>query len=643
MPTADALLGLPPTYSPPTPLRAGPVSLLFSDGDLRHIRVGGVEVVRRIYVAVRDHDWGTVPVTLHDFHLDAHPDHFRITFTARHRWPGIGFDWQGSITGSPDGNLDFEMDGIATTAFRRNRIGFCILHPAAWHGQPCRVEHVDGRHVESAFPDAISPHQPFFDLRALTQTVPGGTQVECRMEGDTFEMEDQRNWTDASYKTYSTPLSIPYPVQVQPGDVVRQAVRIRLHGTAPTADATPHQPCVVTLGEHAVATLPALGLGCASHGELLSDNEIAHLAALHLSHLRVDLDLVAPDLAQRLEQVNREAVAVGAALEVAIHIGENVIAELDTLTAAVRTIRPTVVRWLVFPRHAPTTTPALITAARLALLPLTPNAAIGGGTNMYFTQLNRNRPPADHLDCVAYSINPQVHAFDNLSLVETLEAQPMTVTSARTFSAGTPVVISPITLRPRFNPDATGAPPPPDPSRLPDRVDPRQPTLFAAAWTLGALAALAPCGLSAFTLFETTGDAGVMQTATGPALPDQFPAASGDLYPLYHVLADVGEFAGGEVLAVEAGDPLHLAALSLRGDGRRRTLIANLTPETQAVIVFGLASSAQTRTLSTASLELARTAPKEFRDTFSALHNFNDGAATLALSPYAVVCIDDQP
>ena len=35
------------------------------------------------------------------------------------------------------------------------------------------------------------------------------------------------------------------------------------------------------------------------------------------------------------------------------------------------------------------------------------------------------------LDLVTLAINPQVHAFDNASLVETLEAQAMVVASAQ--------------------------------------------------------------------------------------------------------------------------------------------------------------------------------------------------------------------
>ena len=56
------------------------------------------------------------------------------------------------------------------------------------------------------------------------------------------------------------------------------------------------------------------------------------------------------------------------------------------------------------------------------------------------------------MDLVCYSINPQVHAFDNLSLIETLSAQPETVKSARQFSNNKFIAVSPITLKMRFNP-----------------------------------------------------------------------------------------------------------------------------------------------------------------------------------------------
>ncbi len=86
------------------------------------------------------------------------------------------------------------------------------------------MEHVDGRSEDTRFPDLIEPWQPFKDMRAITHTVMPHVTAECRMEGDTFEMEDQRNWSDASYKTYVRPLALPWPYRIPAGQAVRQRI-----------------------------------------------------------------------------------------------------------------------------------------------------------------------------------------------------------------------------------------------------------------------------------------------------------------------------------------------------------------------------------------------------------------------------------
>ena len=105
--------------------------------------------------------------------------------------------------------LTFTATAIPDGDFETNRCGFCILHPiVGLAGSPVSVEHTDGSVVETVLPELIDPWQPFKDMRAITHTVRDGLTAECRMEGDTFEMEDQRNWSDASYKTYVRPLAL---------------------------------------------------------------------------------------------------------------------------------------------------------------------------------------------------------------------------------------------------------------------------------------------------------------------------------------------------------------------------------------------------------------------------------------------------
>ncbi|MCW5559080.1 MAG: hypothetical protein KIT22_14785, partial [Verrucomicrobiae bacterium] len=93
------------------PLRAGPFSLVFEAGDLRCVKLGGREVIRRIYGAVRDQNWDTLPAEISDLAIEDGAEGFRIRYTSTHRRGDIHFVWQAELTGSPDGTLGFAFDG----------------------------------------------------------------------------------------------------------------------------------------------------------------------------------------------------------------------------------------------------------------------------------------------------------------------------------------------------------------------------------------------------------------------------------------------------------------------------------------------------------------------------------------------------
>ena len=156
-----------------------------------------------------------------------------------------------SIEGRPDGTLVFTVDATPDADFETNRCGFCVLHPiVGLAGSPITVEHVDGTVVSACLPNVIEPWQPFKNLRALTHAVAPGLTATCRMEGDTFEMEDQRNWSDASYKTYVRPLALPWPYRLPAGIAQRQSVTLTLAGdrVARPAGAAPQETTII-LGE----------------------------------------------------------------------------------------------------------------------------------------------------------------------------------------------------------------------------------------------------------------------------------------------------------------------------------------------------------------------------------------------------------
>jgi hypothetical protein len=345
-----------------------------------------------------------------------------------------------------------------------------------------------------------------------------------------------------------------------------------------------------------------------------------------------------------LRRAAEDAGALGATLEVAVFVSERADEELAAFRRALAELRPRVGAWLVYPAverfGGGSPTAEAVAAARRHLADYDPGAWFGAGTDADFIFLQRTPPPVSMLDCVCFAINPQVHAFDNASLVETLEAQAAVVASARRLAGGLPLVVSPVTLKPRHNPYATGPQPATPPGALPPQVDARQMSLLGAGWTVGSLSRLSQAGVHSITWHETTGWRGVMERQAGSPLPRLFQSAPGAVFPLYHALADAGAFAGGSVLATRSSDAQRVEALALRDGDRARLLVANLGPEPCQVRIEGLGGEAQVRLLDETTAEEAMQAPEAFRARRGVRARGAAGAIDLALRSYGLARLD---
>lgn len=614
-------------------VRAGPLTATIEEGTLRFVRVGSHEVLHQVYSAVRDHNWSTIPGQLEVQEASIGADAFTIRFRSEHRQDPVHFVWWGHIRGEADGRITFSMEGEVLSAFRRNRIGFCILHPMNCAGKPCSIETSDGGRYESTFPDLIAPLQPFHNIRAITHEVQPGLRLEVRMEGDIFETEDQRNWSDASYKTYCTPLERPFPVTVTAGTKISQRITLALSG-AISEPPPPPTDLTLTLTDQS-APIPPIGLGVAHHP--LSAGEIGRLRALNLSHLRAEVHLEYPDHLTRFRQAAHEANALGVALEIALFLSDG--ADLRAFTAALDETQPKVCRWIVFDGQGQVATPESVALVRQSLGSWAVLAPVGVGTVANFTELNRIRPPKDAADVLAYAINPQVHATDLSTLTETLPVHGLTVQTARIFAEGRPICVGPITLKMQRNPAATGPDAPTPPGQLPPQVDVRQMSLYGAGWALGSIKHLAQAGAGATTYFETVGWLGVMETAAGSPVPGLFQSVPGGVYPMYHVFADVGDFRGGEVLISHSSDPMQAEGLVLRRDGHTRILLANYTPVPQTIWLPGVGGQWALTALDSANAEAAMSAPEAFRAMVGSGVAAADGLR-VTLAPFGLARLD---
>jgi D-apionolactonase len=632
--------GKPEPLSKARMLQAGPLTLLYEAGDLRYIKLGSKEIIRRLYVAVRDQNWGTVAGVIRNEQIKHTDNSFEITYESIHQHNEIEFAWNAVIRGDSSGTITFEMNGEALSSFLRNRIGFCVLHPIReCVGVSATIEHVDGSSSIQPFPVEIAPQlvingviqpvHPFSEMRSLHYAVTPEVQAKIEFSGDVFEMEDQRNWIDASYKTYCTPLRLPWPVEVKKGNKVRQSVSLILHGQLPEAKSAEKEIVSILISDDKMI-LPKVGLCVASHGEALSEREKKRLRALRLSHLRVDLTL-AENYQEKLEHAVNEARALGVKLELALVLSDNTEAELTSLVKHLRDAP--ILNVLIFHVAELCTSKRWLKLTRDILEAHSVNVPVYGGSNAYFTHINAEKPPINALEGVVYSVNPQVHAFDNASVVETCEAIASTIQTAKTFVGDKPLAISTVTLKPRYNPyDKTKRTPSPD--ELPPEVDVRQLSLFGAAWTLGSLKYMAESsGLEYLTFYETTGWRGVMEKENGPSLPDKFPSVAGAVFPLYHVFATVAEFADGEVVKSRSSHPLKIESLVLCKDNKQCVLLANMTHEHQTVRLEQ--ANATYLLLDETNAESAMASPEKFRAS-----ERRTWTSELLLSPYALVRID---
>lgn len=572
-------------------LRAGPLEALLEAGNLRHIRFGGVEIIRAISFIVRDRNWGTYDPVLADLVVSERPGAFAVSYTAIVDDGVQRLDYGAAIEGHADGRLDFSARALPGTDFLTNRTGFVVLHPIdGVAGAPVTIEDVEGTVTPGRFPDLIEPAQPMMNLRALTHEAAPGLSVVCRMVGDTFEMEDQRNWTDASYKTYVRPLARPWPYVLSEGHSVEQGVHLVIEGGT-RATATADEVITLALGTVG-GPFPTLGLGYDPQADAAARSRHEVLREVGAAHLVCHYDPRRGHGPETLAEAVAVAGSIGATpwLEAVIVGIDEAETEVLALGAVVRSLGSPFATILLSPAAdlkgtlpgsawppAPEAK-ALFEAARVAF----PGARLGGGMFSLFTELNRKRPPVPLLDVVTFTTAALVHAGDDLSVMESLETLPAVFRSAAAIAGTTPLAVGPSAIGMRLNP--YGASPEVNPlntRRAMNLNDPRQRGLLGAAWAVGYMAQAARAGLWTVTLGGLTGPFGILSVPQ--AWPQPWFDEEGGVFPVFHILKGLASLAGLAMREIASGEPARLQALAVETPDGVTIWVANLTGSTVTI------------------------------------------------------------
>lgn len=573
-----ALYGTDQPVDPGRKFSVGAVAFRFCNGVVSHLTVDGHELIRQIAFLVRDGDWGTVAPRLSEPAITSQPTGLALDFSMTYASKGAGLSVALRLEATETG-LEFQALGRSEGAFETNRAGFTVLHPITGQaGAPVEIVHADGSRDDATFPDRIAPWQPFKDIAELTHFV-GPLTCRTAFTGDVFEMEDQRQWGDASFKTYNRPLALPWPYEISNGARIEQAVRVdwgrqaavpvNPSKGAPARKArfpdtalllTPDQARRATQTPAELATIGVQRVLC--HVDATLGSVGAQFDAF------AGLQAALPKLAYDLELIG--AFAGGAAVapepELSGHAGAMRRAGFapDSVMVCPSVDRQSTPPGSDWPDCPPLE--AVHAAARRAFAV----PAMGGGMASLFTELNRKRPPVERLDFVTHALCPIVHDASDDAVMATLETIPHITRSARAILGDTEYRIGPCTLAMRQNPYGSRTFPNPDGARIcMTHDDPRHRAAFGAAYALGLATALAPADIAVWTPAELYGPRGLWQS-------------DGQLVPLAHVVRQLARCAGRAVLRADTGG--QVARLDLQG----ATFRVNLTPETaEGLAAFG--------------------------------------------------------
>lgn len=571
----------------PIDLSAGRFALQLRRDCLSDITFDGRIVLRGIRFVVRDHDWRTVPAELVSLRVEGSESEgaLRLGMHVRNRDGEAQLEWDAVVDLGVD-ELRIAVHATVQHAFLRNRIGIVLLHPPSCAGRDLSVRHPSGSVTRTRFPVEISPHQPARDIAGLEWT-DGVVRSQALLTGDVFEMEDQRNWTDASFKTYSTPLSQPFPVHVRAGDTIEQQVILRCapegagtaHSTGPIAPADPGpapEASEVAFGVTPRApVMPQIAVGASTapdHGAPES-----RFAWLGPSPVLVELEAASRNWPTALRRAVHEAGAGALDVRIVASTPQQVDEVLDGVADPVTRLA----RIGVFDAASHVSEPALWNALVSGAAARRMPAELVGGVRSHFTELNRNhhRLPAE-LPSLAFSLTPQMHDLERAQVIESLAMQREVAEQAVRIAGSRPVHIGPVTLRARFNAVATSATRSPAEADLrhgygaelvDGAADPRQRSHGYAAWLIASVAALAVPGVASITLAETWG-------------PRGFEDALGERYPASYAAEWLIDVAGWLRRTVAPALPVGpIAALAARSGDDSVVLLANASTESALI------------------------------------------------------------
>ena len=519
---------------------------------IRNVKYQGVQIIDLLYTAIRPLDWSTLKAD--EYLADVQIVGSDCEITVKEIFASaLAAETKITLSDNNTFSVSYELKGFSENQLNRWGICFC-LNTAEWMGSsvllsgntyllpqniaPQRV--VDGV-VQGLFPASNEMHF----------VAPDNRNLKVVSTGKVLEAEDQRNWTDNTYKIYSGSLSEPFPFLMNSGTIWTQRANFEV-GVPKLTAADPTKILV-----HEIEALPSIGLQLNADPLLSPDDLEKAFVLLEIDHLRINEETLT-------SQKIATTAANGLILEVALlssNDGEALKAEVLQLSERV----PAGSRLLV-QREGREVVDEADLPRNESLNTYIP------GTDAFLVDLQNDKKGFGN--SVSYSMAPTVHSFDTETIFKTLYTQQESIQSAQKFIAPR-VFISPITFSTRGNPHSGHS--------RDQRLTYAEPemalhirTIEGAAWTLGSIFALASAGAFSGTWHELFGEFGIIYSQSD----------SIKFSPTFHAISALGAHHAHEITIATSLDNSWVA---FENRETKTILVASLRPWTVEITAKVLA------------------------------------------------------
>ena len=447
---------------------------------LRNIKYNNIEILKLISFLVRDKNWNNYSPEIIKT-LSYNKDQ-QLHFEFDLKYGDVEQLEVKLLLSIGSNSVKLIANGKFLTDFWTNRIGFNLLLPLdGVVNQQVIVSKSDQTTETLKYPLIIQPDQPMVKFNNLSYEMFDSIALNIRFDGIHFEMEDQRNWGDASYKIYSGSLLDPFPYKENKNSAFHQEIEITVREKNNSLETISNQN-IIPLNIQEEYTMPKIGIKV--------DNETNGIDVVN-----VDFVYHLVDFERNTESkpnFNNLPIYLVALIDHTKKVKDIVKDIKDYILSNKISVDKILICPKIYlnsfqPAGEWPSVPKLGDYYKEAKIQL-PDVHIFSGMVTNFTELNRKKPDGK-FDGINFSFTPIVHDASDYGVLDTPNSLKYILHSVNNFSKDTPIHIGPMTLGMHFNPYGEKLAANIDQVRLEmTDFDPRHDSLIGLNWTIAVFA-----------------------------------------------------------------------------------------------------------------------------------------------------------